>query len=188
MKRISLIIVTTLALASLVPLKSQTPSSSATIRQTPRATTPLRRIQVNVQTITALPRGKNYVVDLTQRGVNYDFDPQGGRIDLSRITVRTAQGEVAIGSFLKTTFLKGQLEGFKYTSQAFSLRTRPSGTLQTSGTKSLIKCDWSYDICTCTGEDECDELIWDRACGDIRFCATNPITNQVVCSCKLRTR
>ncbi len=180
-----------LVLALLVSANSQTPqlsgaSSSGTVRQTPGAITTLRSIKVNAQTITALPSGRKYVVDLTQRGVVYEFNSQSSQIDFSRIVVRTTKGEVAIGSFLKAGFLKAKLANFKYTAQAFSLRTRPAGTLQNRPTTtSLISCDWAYEICTCTGEDECDELIWDRACGDIRFCATNPITNQIVCSCVL---
>ena len=42
---------------------------------------------------------EQYVVDLTQRGVKYEFDPKAGQIDFSRVMVRTANGEFAIGPF-----------------------------------------------------------------------------------------
>jgi hypothetical protein len=161
--------------------------------QTPRTTTTLRRIQVRAQTITALPRGKKYVVDLTQPGVKYEFDPKTGQIDFNRVMVRTAQGEVAIGPWLEKTFLKGKLAGFKWTSQSFFIRTRPSGTRTppigtppSDNTPTLIKC--GPEICSCVGEDDCDELLYiSPLCSDIVFCKLDPISRQTVCSCALRS-
>src|SRR5262252_2202398 len=119
MKRI-VIIATLVAFAQMAAGFSPMPQTF------PEGTT-LRRIDVNTKTITALAPGKNYIVDLTQRGVIYEFSPQAGQIDFNRVRVRTALGESAIGSFLETTFLKDKLAGFKYASQAFSLITRSPG-------------------------------------------------------------
>jgi hypothetical protein len=44
-------------------------SGFSTMPQSVPGSVSLRRIQVNAQTITALAPGKNYIVDLTQRGV-----------------------------------------------------------------------------------------------------------------------
>lgn len=155
---------------------------SATPAQTPRTATALRRIQVNAKTIAAVPRAKKYVVDLTQRGVKYEFDPRAGQLDFSRVTVRTARGEFAIVSFLEKRFLKDKFAGFKYASQPFSLGSLPAGTLQNTTTKAQ-SCH--ADTCSCTGDD-CWFLDWARFCSEFIFCATNPITHDQVCSCIVR--
>jgi hypothetical protein len=145
--------------------------------------TTFRRIEVNAQTIAALPSGKNYVVDLTQRGVAYEFSSQTGQIDFSRVRVRTAQGEVAIGSFLETTFLKDKLAGFKYTTRAFSLATRPPGTLQNppTGTSNF---DCNPDLCSCTGKRDCELMIaFSFLCGGKIFCTTDGQPGDYFCYC-----
>ena len=176
MRRI-MIIATFVAFAQAMGGFSPAPS------QTPRTATTLRRIQVNTKTITALPRGKKYVVDLTQRGVKYEFDPSAGQIDFSRVMIRTARGEFAISSFLERKLLKDKLAGFKYAAQSFSLGSPPAGTPQRTPTKNpIIVC--KPDTCTCIGADDCDDMIYDLgACGDVHFCATNPLTGEFVCTC-----
>ncbi len=144
----------------------------------------IKRVQVNDRTITALPRGKRYIVDLTQRGVSYEFD---AKTDLSRVRVRTGQGAVAIGPWVEKTFLKGKLAGLKWTSQSFFIRTRPagpltppSGTPPSSDPSKLITC--GPEICSCIGENDCDEMIdMLPICGDIFFCKIDPISRQQVC-------
>jgi hypothetical protein len=84
-----------------------------------------RRVEVNAKTVTPLAPGQNYVVDLTQRGVKYEFNHQAGKIDLRRVRVRTVGGEVAIDSFLKTLISTDMLATFRYTSQSFSLGILP---------------------------------------------------------------
>jgi hypothetical protein len=150
--------------------------------QTFPKTTKLRRIDVNAKIITALTPDKNYIVDLTQRGVVYEFSHQAGVIDLSRVKVRTAKGEVAIGSFLETTFLKGKLAGFRYKSQAFSLAITQPGTLQNPPTSTKVyQCD--LEFCTCTGSVACLDMVF-NACGGGVFCAINPLTGEEHCACR----
>jgi hypothetical protein len=143
----------------------------------------LRRIDVNAKTITALAPGKNYIVDLTQGGVVYEFSHQAGAIDLSRVKVRTAKGEISIGSYLETTFLKDKLAGFKYKSQAFSLATRQPGTVKNPTTGiSNFSCDSSQ--CNCDGNRDClDLLIYSGLCDKLTFCVTSQITGQLYCVC-----
>lgn len=158
---------------------SQTAARSATIK----------RVQVNAQTIKAVPSSKRYVVDLTQRGVTYEFD---AKTDLSRVMVRTSQGAVALRPWVEKTFLKGKFSGLKWTSQSFLIRTRlagpltpPSGTPPSSDPSKLITC--GPQICSCIGEDSCDEMIdITPICGDIFFCKVDPISRQQVCSCAIR--
>ena len=173
--------------ATIVALAQALAAFPPPVPQTPGATTRLRLIQVNAQTVTSLPRGKKYVADLTQRGVKYEFDSRGGQIDFSRVIVRTGRGDVEIGPFLEKTFLKGQLTGFKYASQSFSLGSPPKGTLQNPPTKTpIIVC--LPTTCTCRGKEDCDGMIKEMSvCSDATFCATNPLTGEIVCSCIRRS-
>jgi hypothetical protein len=141
--------------------------ASSVLSQSPGTTSSLRRIPVNAQTITAMPRGRNYVVDLTQRGVKYEFDPRAGQIDFSRVTVRTTQGEVAIGTFLERTFSKNQLSGFKIASYMFVLGTRVPGTLPPNAL-SLGARNFTCGerTCQCSGRADCMKMIFD----DIHLC------------------
>ena len=160
MRRI-VIVATLIALAKMA-------SGFSTMTQTFPGSVSLRRIQVNAQTIAALAPGKNYVVDLTQRGVIYEFSPQAGQMDFSRVRVRTAQGEVAIGTFIEKTLPKDKLAEFKYKSQAFGIATRPPGTLQNPSNGASKFC--SHDVCTCFGPDECTDLLNNGPCGGPLIC------------------
>lgn len=192
MKRIRPVNLALVVFALLVSANSQTPqstqsTSSVTVRQTARATIPLRSIQVNARTIAALPSGKKYVVDLTQRGVVYEFNSQTSQIDFSRVVVRTAKGEVAIESFLKSTFLKVKLVGFTFGSQSFSLRTRATGTFQSPppATTPPSKIECGRFTCICEGADDCLDLaLKSGRCAsrtDVFFCWK--YNEEIFCSC-----
>jgi len=185
MKRTGPIMIIVAAL-SLMPLMYARSQRQVDSRTAPRSAT-IKRVQVNARTIRALPGGKRYVVDLTQRGVIYEFD---AKTDLRRVMVRTAQGALAIGPWVEKTFLKGKLAGPKWTAQSFSIRTRPAGTSQTpppaANISKLISCDAT--VCSCVGQDSCDDLLYfTPLCGDIVFCKIDPISRQEVCSCALRS-
>ena len=181
-----MLVVAVIGLMPLIHARSQRQVDSRTAA---RSAT-IKRVQVNARTITALPRGKRYVADLTQRGVTYEFD---AKTDLSRVMVRTAQGTVAIGPWVQKTFLKGKLAGLKWTSQSFFIRTRsagtlppPSGTPPSSEPSKLITC--GPEICSCQGQDSCDDMLDNTPlCGSIFFCKIDPISRKEVCSCALRS-
>lgn len=188
MRRMQISMLVTLILGALicvlsVPFALNVAGFSVPVRQAPVTTTILRRIQVNAQTIKALPTGRKYVADLTQRGVLYEFNSATSAIDFTRVMVRTAQGEVAIGSWLETTFLKEKLATLKWASQSFSIGTRPTGTV-TAPSTSRLNFNCKYSTCTCEGGADCIDLIFNTdQCGDTIFCVTNPITGTKICSC-----
>jgi len=156
-------------------LSIKTPGSfSSAAPQAP--TTTLRRIAVNSQAVEVLPKDKKYVVDLTQRGVVYRFHPGSGQIDFSRVVVRTARGEIAIGPFLKRIIPKDKLATFKYASQSFSLGTRPTGTLATppTGTSKILAC--GKVSCVCSGHD-CFDMVFGGTFGGKEYC-----TGTIFCS------
>ena len=156
---------------------------SSPVPQTPSRTT-VRRIQVNAQTIAALPSDKKYVVDLTQRGVKYEFDQKAGQIDFDRVTVRTTRGEVAIGSFLEKNLPKDKLPALKNTSLALILVTRATGTVQTplANPSKIIDCR-TDPYCTCEGESACQELLDSTLCGGESICVNQP-NQPVFCVCR----
>lgn len=165
MKRI-LIIATLVALAQAVAAFSQ-------VLQTFPKSTSVRSINVSAQTISLLPASANYIVDLTRRGVAYEFSPQGGLIDFSRVRIRTPHGEFAIGSFLDTRFPRDKLREFKLGSQAFSLGTRPAGTVQPLTRTLGFTC--GPGVCACTGNADCIDLIFKSDnCGGEILCFTLP--------------
>jgi hypothetical protein len=171
MKRI-LIIATLVVFAQVVAGFSQTATQTFPGTPTLRRVYRITNVRANASGVpTAGVPGTVFIVDLTQRGVIYEFDTQAGQIDFNRIKVRTALGEVAIGSFLENTFLKDKLAGFKYKSQAFSLATRPPGTLQNPPTgTSNFSC--VQGLCFCTGDRDCSDLIFNTSlCSGQIFCA-----------------
>jgi hypothetical protein len=175
-------------IATVVVFATGVAGFSQTVRQTPTNITTLRRVQVNTQTITALPKGKKYVVDLTQRGVRYEFDAKS-RVDFSRVMVRTAQGEVPIGSFLEKVPFRKALAGFNYTSQSFIIGRALATGLSSSSDRTLpnlpstspFQCNPTN--CSCKGTADCTDLIFNaKLCGGPIFCWTSP-DGVVFCGC-----
>jgi hypothetical protein len=118
----------------------------------------IKRVQVNAQTIKALSPGKKVVADLTKRGMVYEFYAGAGQIDFNRVVVRTARGEMTIGSLLENMFPKNRFPGFNYTAQSFRLGTQRLGTLSPSLMKtSNFECN--PHSCICRGLDDCEDLI-----------------------------
>lgn len=157
-----------LVIATLVVLAQAIAAFSQLLQTFPRSTS-FRRINVSAQTISLLPARGNYLVDLTQRGVVYEFSSQDGPIDFSRVRVRTAHGEVAIGSFLDTKFPIADLREFRLGSQAFSLGTRPPGTVQPLTRALGFSCNEVN--CSCKGTADCIDLIINTSlCGGPIYC------------------
>jgi hypothetical protein len=151
--------------------------------QTPRTTTAIRRIPVNARTVTALPGGKNFVVDLTQRGVKYEFDAKAGQIDFSRVKVRTAQGEVAIGAFLERRIPRAKLAAHPYTSRSFIIGTSAAGSTRIpSRNRSDVDC-YPNGSCVCEGEIDCETMLDTLHCTSY-FCILSS-DRPVFCFCDL---
>lgn len=134
----------------------------------------IRRIQVNASSITSLAKGKKYVVNLTQRGVKYEFDHKAGKIDFNRITIRTANGNLTLASFLQKNFSKEQLAGFNVNSHSFTLGTRlPDTVPPVDQDKQEARLSFSCGSlsCDCVGDQDCGDLIFrSRRCRSMIFC------------------
>jgi hypothetical protein len=154
-------------------------SSSALSLQIPGANMTVKRIQVDAKSITALPTSKKYVVDLTQRGVKYEFDAKPGAINYGRVLVRTAKGEVTLSSYLEKAIRKDRLSEFKNNSLSFAIGSRPAATVQTQP-NGVIRCGEldPDEYCYCTGEADC-QIMLDRICKNYICSKSVP----VYCNC-----
>ena len=200
MKRISLIILAVLALALLVfahrrtpKVKTETPtvppqtgiSTSQTHVQKLLPTA--RRIQVNAQTIAALPKGRNYEMDLTQPNVIYDFDRKAGPIDFTRVEVRTNKGKEAFDAFEKRILTADQLGA--WASQTFSIgvppTAPPTGTLATRSQGASYSCRncGKAGQCCCNVDlpGDCEKMTSEKC----RFvwCRVTTQAGQIRCYC-----
>lgn len=183
MKRINLVSVVTFVMGALIfvvgaPVVWNVATSSATVLQTPTIPPALRRIRVNPQTISALPNSRKFVVDLTQRGVKYEFESNAGQIDFRRVVVRTGSREVAIDAFLETVAPRDRLATLKYTSRSFSLGTRPVGappSLPPTISK-LIVCGQQY--CVCSGSSDCFKMVFGGTFDGKEYCSGNVLCSE----------
>src|SRR5687768_17359462 len=69
-----------------------------------------RQVRVTAASVAQVPVGKSYVIEVKQKGVAYDFDPSAGRINYARVVVRTATGDVPIGTFIKKKFPNAEVK------------------------------------------------------------------------------
>lgn len=180
MKRLSLIILIVASSAVTGLTGGGASTSSAVQTSQKKSFTTLQTTRINAQTIKALSRGKKVVADLTRRGVVYEFDAGAGPIDFNRVVVRTARGEVTIGSWLKTMIPKGKLTAFKYTTQSFRLGTQRTGGPSITLMKTNFDCD--RDSCLCRGLEDCEDLILGTSLCPDWVCAKDE-NGEYVCVC-----
>ena len=149
------------------------PSVSAPPQTTDRSA---QQIRITADDIARLPVGKHYLVDLTRRGVIYDFDSTGRPIDFTRVKVHTAAGDVAID-----TWLKGKLPSTAIRWRAGHLRlghAKEFSSFYVRGPRSPalgFTCDGAR--CDCKGDDDCNDMFSSGVCGDIAACTPDG------CSC-----
>ena len=150
----------------------------------------VRQVRVNALSVRQLPPDKQYIIDLTSKGVVYEFDPTAGRIDFARVVVRTAAGDQAIGSWLEKTFKKKASVGWGSrvmrigaTADIRSLwGPRSPIKKPPSGPSAAFQCD--PDICACTGVVDCTDLFGTGLCGDYVECIPEgPGEAHLVCIC-----
>jgi hypothetical protein len=146
-----------LALTAGIPTRGQTSRTS---------TPPTGLVKVTSKTVSALRAGTSYTVDLSRRGVVYEFSPADGPIDFSKILVRSAAGQQPIGTYLSRTFGSGLRVGWR--TSAFQLGAaadlRKFSVRPASRTTNIIQCPPGLGGCTCSTEDECAFLLWFLDC------------------------
>src|SRR6266496_5555693 len=66
----------------------------------------VKQVQVKSQTVAAQPKGKAYALDLTRKGTIYNLPAD---VDISRVRIRTARGEVALTDLVQKNNKSGRL-------------------------------------------------------------------------------
>jgi hypothetical protein len=114
----------------------------------------IRRIQVTAQAITSLPSGQPYVLDLSSHTI---YELTAG-IDLSRLRVRTSQGEVAFSELIRNASGAGR----SFLGRAVDMRTEilePGARKLGSGgdkTAGFVNCAAGKKAdCHCAGWRDC---------------------------------
>jgi hypothetical protein len=103
---------TALAVLAVLTLTAHAPAHGQTAtRQTTSASPSFGLTKVTAQTLAGLGTGTKYVADLSRSGIAYEFSPAAGPIDLNRVVVHTARGDMGIGSWLAVSFPSRALTG-----------------------------------------------------------------------------
>jgi hypothetical protein len=125
--------------------------------------TPIKEVGVTARTVAARPASKAYVLDLTRKGTIYNL---AADVDYSRVRLHTSKGDMTMAELLKKTgrTVSGKLRfGASSDIRAlkFSVARIGGGTLN-------YNC--AGFLCTCTGDEDCNDLFTKEACGDLAGC------------------
>ena len=118
---------------------------------------------VSAKTISSLPAGKNYEVDLTRKGTIYTLPPG---VDYSRVRVRTAKGEMSMADLLKKT--GKTMTGKVRVGMTSDIRSQKLGLARLGGGRLNFNCEGL--LCSCSGDEDCNDMFVRGGCGDIAVC------------------
>jgi hypothetical protein len=166
-----------------LPLAIVQPAADAAVQKLARSN---RQVRITAASIARLPANKPYVIDLKQKGVAYDFDLSGGRINYSRVVVRTAAGDLPIATYLARKFREAGIKGWETRRvQLTVLATRGPAKgglgLKSPTGPSPFTCNPVW--CACQGDDDCNDMFTTNVCGDTAFCV-NTSSSSVKCYCE----
>jgi hypothetical protein len=123
-----------------------------------------KRKTVSAATVSKLPAGKTYEVDLTRKGTIYDFNSEG--TDFNRVTVRTAAGVKTLAELLKQSDSHGK--GQLVVGSPADMRGLKLSAARMGGGTINFTCSGLF--CGCTGEVDCNNMFSGGACGSIAWC------------------
>jgi hypothetical protein len=166
-----------------LPLAIVQPAADAAVQRLARNS---RQVRITAANITQLPANKPYVIDLKQKGVAYDFDHSGGRINYSRVVVRTATGDLPLATYLARKFREAGIKGWETRRvQLTVLATRGPAKgglgLKSPTGPSPFTCNPVW--CACQGDDDCNDMFTTNVCGDTAFCVDTS-SPDVKCYCE----
>lgn len=126
--------------------------------------TAAKRKTVSAATISRLPAGRTYEVDLRNKGTLYNFE--GNATDFSRVTVRTAAGVKTLAELFNQS--KTDTKGPLTIGTPGDLRTLK---LKTASAALNYSCEGIF--CGCSGDKDCNDMFSGAACGPIAWCNEN---------------
>jgi hypothetical protein len=128
-----------------------------------RTVPPARTKVVSAKTVSGLPAGKKYEVDLTRKGTIYNL---AADVDYSRVRVRTAKGEMSMADLLKKT--GKTMTGKVRVGMTSDIRSQKLGLARLGGGRLNFNCEGL--LCSCSGDDDCNDMFTTGGCGDIAVC------------------
>jgi hypothetical protein len=117
----------------------------------------IKHVPVTAATIAGQPTGKAYMMDLTRKGTIYSL---AAGIDYSQVRVRTSKGEMTMADLLKKA--GKSVSGKLRVGMPSDMRTQKLGLTRISGGPLNYNC--SGILCTCTGDDDCNDMFTKEAC------------------------
>jgi len=123
----------------------------------------VKEVGVTARTVASRPAGKAYSLDLTKKGTIYGL---AADVDYSRVQIHTAKGDTTMADLLKKTgrAVSGKLRvglTSDIKAQKLSLTRVSGGTLN-------FNCEGI--LCSCSGDDDCNDMFTRGGCGDIAAC------------------
>lgn len=125
------------------------------------AQAPVKKVDINSRSFARVRAGKSVSIDATKQDTVYAI---AAGVSYSRVMVRTSKGNMTLAEILRKagrTATRGAIQ-IGYTP---AINTHVHGTL---GTTNLVNCEGL--LCTCTGDEDCNDMFLNHGCGDIAGC------------------
>jgi hypothetical protein len=123
---------------------------------------PIKQVEVSSLTVKGQPRGKHYTMDLTKSGAIYNL---AADVDTSQVQVRTSKGTMTVAELLRKS--GKTITGPLHLGMTSDVRAQRFGTRLGGG---RLNYDCSDLACSCTGDDDCNDLFTSTKCGPIAVC------------------
>lgn len=127
------------------------------------------KLVITADDIARIRNGKFYIIDLTRRGVIYEFDSRSKRIDFNKVKVRMKEGDVLIETLLKKLLPKEAADKWK------TKRLRIGATIgftkpPRNAPIDLLEYQCDGLLCSCSGDTDCNDMFSSSECGDLSVC------------------
>lgn len=135
--------------------------------------TKAKSLSVSAATISQLPSGQTYEIDLTKRGTVYAFSDKD--TDFSRVTIRTDAGVRTFADLLKasnTSLDRGLIIGTLNDMRDYVPTSGGTTTNYDCGV--ICKCDGGQDCINMIVDGKCTNEIWCSSASSSCFCVAKP--------------
>jgi hypothetical protein len=124
--------------------------------------TEIKKLDVSTRTVSRNTTRRPYLIDVTRTDAVFTV---AAGVDRSRIKVHTSKGDMTLTELLRKAGrpTTGSVRiGLTSVIQTGGLTHFPAGTTQ------LVNCEGF--LCTCTGDEDCNDMFLNHGCGDIAGC------------------
>jgi hypothetical protein len=123
-------------------------------------------VVITAATITALPAGKDYLVDLGRTDLNYDFSFGAAPIDFSRVTIRLANGQETPATAWLAQLAEGGSDLLAQHPEGFLIAPAPEDPVAGGVQPEEKECRFCILVCpTNKPEGPCTPQCWFVPCG-----------------------